>query len=284
MSLELRDPEGSGAHAFSRSGDQDRAAQSARAATETEPVVLLHGQPGDRSDWDLVLPRLPGSVGALAWDRPGYGANHRPAGSIEDNARWLLDSLDRAGIERAVLAGHSYGGGVALAAAALAPERVRGLVLVASVGPHCLNPLDELLALPVAGPALSLTAWSLLPWLARKGLDHNRSETRTAPEYWQLLAGVHHEHGPVWRSFLVEQRALLHELGSWTDKLAQIRVPALILADPADKVVPISTAYALRDGLPEARLELVEGGGHHLPRRVPDVVAARIGAFVDSLE
>ncbi|GAB2528985.1 alpha/beta fold hydrolase [Nocardia heshunensis] len=249
----------------------------------TANVVLLHGQPGDRSDWDAVSARLPGTVTPLAVDRPGYGDNPDPAGSIEDNARWLLERLDRDGIEDAVLVGHSYGGAVALAVALLAPQRVRGLVLVASVGPGCLTAWDELLAAPVAGEAFAVTAWSVLPWLVRKGLDHNPSRLFT-PAALDLLAGVHHRHGHVWRSFLTEQRELFDTLERWTDRLTDIRIPALILADPADKVVPISTSRALSRQLPCARIELLSGGGHHLPRRLPDVVAARIGAFVDSLE
>ena len=110
-----------------------------------DPLVFLHGQPGAGSDWHEV-------TGALAprrhttWDRPGYRDNPLPPGTFAQNASWLIGQLDDAGIEQAVLVGHSYGGGVALAAAALAPERVRALVLVASVGPGCLDGWDALLS------------------------------------------------------------------------------------------------------------------------------------------
>ena len=79
--------------------------------------------------------RLPAQLHAVAADRPGYGSSPRPAGGFAAGARTVLDELDSRGINRAVLAGHSYGGGVALSAASLAPHRVEAVVLLASVGP-----------------------------------------------------------------------------------------------------------------------------------------------------
>jgi pimeloyl-ACP methyl ester carboxylesterase len=251
----------------------------------TAHVVLLHGQPGNRSDWDDVVAHLRTSLHALAWDRPGYGGNESPAATLEANATWLLDRLDLAGIRNAVLVGHSYGGGVALAAAALAPERVRGLVLIASVGPGCMMPWDGVLAAPVAGPMLSMTAWSLVPWMVRQYEGRLGPRRRAAaPASWQALAHIRHDHGQVWRSFLTEQRELLRGLDHWIDRLDGSPLPVLILADPMDRVVPVSTARALHDRFPRSRLELVGEGGHHLPRRIPGVIAAKLGEFVDTLD
>jgi pimeloyl-ACP methyl ester carboxylesterase len=66
--------------------------------------------------------------------------------------------MDARGIERAVIVGHSLGGGVALSVAALAPERIEALVLLASVGPGCLNGWDRLLAAPLTGEVCALAA------------------------------------------------------------------------------------------------------------------------------
>ncbi|MFF3571522.1 alpha/beta fold hydrolase [Nocardia jiangxiensis] len=253
--------------------------QRGRAMTTTAPVVLLHGQPGDHSAWNGVLEQLPSSVRAMAWDRPGYGANERPAGTLEENAVWLLDRLERAGIHDAVLAGHSYGGGVALAAAAIAPERVRGLISIAGIGPDCATRWDEVLAAPVAGPALALAMWSMMPRLAR----WHRTRHPDAVASWHAFGDIQHEYGPVWRTVLLEQRELFRSLDHWLDRLDATDMPALIVADPTDKVVPISTARALHDRFPRSRLELVAGGGHLLPQRIPDVIAAKIGEFVDSV-
>jgi pimeloyl-ACP methyl ester carboxylesterase len=162
--------------------------------------VLLHGQPGSGADWRQVADRLPAGLRVVALDRPGYGASRQGAGGFGYNARAVVAELDARGIERAVLVGHSYGGGVALAVAQLAPERAEALVLLASVGPGCLTGWDRLLAAPVAGEVCAVTAWWLTPWLARPGWRPSPELRRRGPiaadrhVNWHLW-GTHHDHG-----------------------------------------------------------------------------------------
>lgn len=252
-------------------------------------IVLLHGQPGSGSDWQPVVDQLPSSLRPLVLDRPGYGSNPQPAGDFALNARATLAELDALGIDRAVLVGHSYGGGVALAAAQLAPERVEALVLVASVGPGCINGWDRLLAAPIAGPVCAVAAWSLTPRFARARLariERLRRRPLEPDEHvnWHVWGHSGHEHGPLWRTFLTEQRALVNGLSHLVSELPSIRTPTLVLADPVDTLIPIATAHALCDALPDARLELVQGAGHHLPRRASRAVAAAISHFLASLD
>src|ERR1700691_2626447 len=253
------------------------------ATLGTHELVLLHGQPGSPADWVPLAGRLPAQFHAVAADRPGYGSSRLAAGGFAANARALLADLDSRGVKRAVLVGHSYGGGVALSAASLAPERVAAVVLLASVGPGCVNGWDRLLAAPGAGQLCALVAWRLTPWLARAGLTGiawRRGRPLGPDEHvkWQVWGHAGHGQRPLWRTFLTEQRALLRELDELEDALASVRVPVLVLADPQDSVVPFETARRLARALPDARLQLVEGAGHHLPRRAPDAVADAIVA------
>ena len=231
-------------------------------------MVLLHGQPGSGADWKQVEERLPDGLNVLAPDRPGYGASRRPAGGFAAGARALLAEMDARGIDQAVLVGHSYGGGVALAAARLAPERVAGLVLLASVGPGCLTGADWPLAAPVSGEFFALMAWWLSPWLARAGLAAVTRLRRplAADEFvnLQTWGNAHRDHGPLWRSFLTEQRALMRELDELTASLPEVTQPVLLLAD--------------------ARVELLNGPGHHLPRRAAPQIADAIAAFLATLD
>lgn len=245
--------------------------------------MLLHGQPGLGADWQPVVANLPASVTALALDRPGHGSSPLPGGGLEINAAAVLEALDARDIDRAVLVGHSYGGGVALQVAATAPDRVEALVLLASVGPDCLNVFDWLLASPAAGPVASWFAWQLTPPFARAALRLLGRRGRRHPN-WQVWGHTHWDNGPLWRTFLAEQRALVREAQSFADLAASIRAPALVVTDPRDPLVPFKTAEALITVLPDAQLHLIEGAGHHLPLRVPDEVARQITLFLETAE
>ena len=101
---------------------------------------------------------------------------------------------------------------------------------------------------------------------------------------WHIWGYAHHDHGPLWRSFLTEQRALVHELDDLTDSLASVAQPVLLLADPHDTLIPVSTTHQLAAVLPNAHVQLVSHLGHHLPRRGAPQIAAAITAFLAALD
>jgi len=252
-------------------------------------LVFLHGQPGSGADWQQVLDWLPARMPAIAADRPGYGTSPAAAAGFAANARTVLLELDARGIDQAVLVGHSYGGGVALSAASLAPDRVEALILLASIGPGCLNGWDRLLAAPAAGPVCAVVAWRLTPWIARARLARI-ARLRGSPlgpdEHvsWHIWGNARSDNGPLWRTFLAEQRSLVRELDELIAVFPSVKAPVLLLADPQDTLVPIDTARRLQAALPDARLQLVDGPGHHLPRRAAATVAEAIVTFLDLVD
>ncbi|HEX7133505.1 MAG TPA: alpha/beta fold hydrolase [Iamia sp.] len=120
--------------AFERLGPADLAV--VETGDPTAPtVVFLHGFPTHSVLWRRVTRRLD-DLHTLAPDLLGLGDT--VVSPYEDfgapmQADLLLDWLDRRGIERAVLVGHEQGGAVAQQIVANHPERVAGLVLVATV-------------------------------------------------------------------------------------------------------------------------------------------------------
>ena len=252
-------------------------------------LVLLHGQPGTAADWQAVLARLPAQLHAVAIDRPGYGASRRRAAGFKANAQEVLKDLDERNVESAVLVAHSWASGVALQAASLAPNRVKAVVLLAGIGPGSVSILDWLLAAPVIGPLSAQIMWRWTPWIARARLAWlSRRQGRPAYPGEHVGLQVWGQKGssiePLWRAFLTEQRALLSELAELEDALPSIGVPVLLLADPADQIVPVMTAHRLASELPDARLRLVPHASHHLPRRAPGAVAEAITGFLAAID
>ncbi len=246
-------------------------------------VVFLHGQPGTSVDSIRLRRALPPSLQLVAPDRPGYGANPKPAVGFFGNARFVVDMLDALDVESATLVGHSWGGGIALRVAQHHPERVDALVLAASVGPGCLNWMDRLLAMPLAGEAITAPAFFVAGVLLRPryrriiGIDSLEGPQRALVE--RTLHGASRR--ATWRSFLVEQRALYEELPAIERDLGSIRVPTTVVTGTRDHFVPAETARALARTIPTARLEVIDGVGHVLQLRAPMALARVV---VDTVE
>jgi pimeloyl-ACP methyl ester carboxylesterase len=102
-----------------------------------KPVILLHGWPSDPHDWDGVVPALAeaGCRVLVPWLR-GFGptrfldAATPRSGQQAALGADLRDFMDVLGIAQATLAGYDWGGRAACVAAAMWPERVRGLVSI----------------------------------------------------------------------------------------------------------------------------------------------------------
>jgi pimeloyl-ACP methyl ester carboxylesterase len=110
---------------------------------EGDAVVLLHGFPQDGSCFDAVVPALhEGGLRTLVPDQRGYSPGARPTSRrayvLEQMVSDTLALLDTAGVDRAHVVGHDWGGAVAWALAARHPQRVRSLVALSTPHPTAL--------------------------------------------------------------------------------------------------------------------------------------------------
>src|SRR5919112_169900 len=99
-------------------------------------LVLIHGITSSSASWEPVLPLLAEHYTILAPDLLGHGQSDKPAGdySLGSHACIVRDLMLALGHERATIAGHSLGGGIAMQVAYQFPELVNRLVLVSSGG------------------------------------------------------------------------------------------------------------------------------------------------------
>jgi len=98
------------------------------------PLLLVSGLSGTAGFWADIAATLGRSFQIIRFDQRGIGGSSRGAApcDIERLARDGLDVLDAAGLDRAVVLGHSTGGCIAQAMAKLAPGRLDGLILSGS--------------------------------------------------------------------------------------------------------------------------------------------------------
>lgn len=211
-----------------------------------EPLVLVHGLAGSWRWWSPLLERLAQVRRVHAIDLP----RRRPTVRAAELSAWLERRLDEADLGRVDLAGHSLGGLVAAELAALSPERVRSLVLVAPAGIPCGR------SVPGRSVPLLETLFDL-----RRSLPLVVSDALRAGPLG-LVHGIAY----------VSSRDL-------TAELAAVRAPTLLLWGERDRLVPLWVAEEWQRLVPHARLELLPCG--HVPMlEQPATVADRIAAFL----
>ncbi len=255
---------------------------------EGPAVVLVHGLPGNLQDWGEVPERLAGmGHRVIAYDRIGYGSSSRDAAAPGDytyasSARDLAALLDALGIERAALAGWSYGGAVVQDFAVSHPERVSHLALLGSVGPSLDERGSDALSLVIAsGAGEEVLRWS--GTVAPVGRVFMREN----------LVAAFSKESDIPQGFAERTQAMLALPGTLAAFIAehqrgdpaslrpeQIRAPTLVLHGIDDRLVPIAVGEDLARRLPAAELLRLPGGSHMLPITHADLVAGALHALV----
>ena len=101
-----------------------------RGAEDAPPLVLLHGLTSRASTWDTAAPEFARQFRVVAIDQRGHGDSDQPgAYSFELMCDDVLGVLDRLGMQRVSLLGHSMGGTVAYLIAEKEPGRIGRLIL-----------------------------------------------------------------------------------------------------------------------------------------------------------
>jgi pimeloyl-ACP methyl ester carboxylesterase len=242
---------------FHRDGDANR-----------PPVILIHGAGGNYLTWHPYLRRLQDET-IYALDLPAHGESPGEGRrSIRDYADDVLRFLDAAKIQRAVFGGLSMGGAVALTLALDRPQRAAGLALIGGGA-----------KMHVAGSILETAGNSETFEAAVETINANCFSPNASPDLVRLSKQQMLKMQP---SVLLDDFLACHRFDV-TGRLAEIQTPTLILCGALDKMMPPKFSESLRDGIPNARLRIVENAGHMLPLEQPQAVAEALRLFLDEL-
>jgi len=111
------------------------------------PVVIVHSLAGNTTQWTPQLAHLRKTRSAIAFDLRGHGqSDPAPNGdySLTAVASDLAALVDSLGLQKFILLGHSYGGGVIATYAGMHPERVAALLFVDAIGDSRNAPRDQI--------------------------------------------------------------------------------------------------------------------------------------------
>ncbi len=242
-------------------------------------ILFIHGTAAWSGFWrETMVPLAEAGYRCIAIDIPPFGYSERPSRPSygnADQAKRIVALMDALRIERAILLGHSFGGGATMETALMIPDRVDALVL-ADIGglnlglksaPKEENPsaLGVLLGTPsVRNPVLAATATN--PLFTRTLISAMLLDPADATE--QRIA--------ILQEPLVLEDAT-NTLGDWLQAVLgpqevsltsdpthyqRLTMPALIIWGDSDTIIPLKEGQYVQSILPNAELVLMEGVNH----------------------
>jgi len=226
---------------------------------------------GGLPKWVPFLDRLAEQRTVIVPSLPGFPGGDSGHGVLDSHLDWVLavrELIDKAGLAGADLAGSSVGGSLAAEVAAIWPEKVARLALIAPFGLY-----DK------KDPATD-------PWAQKP--DEQAALMTLRPEVYKTLkempAGANSIEWPIEQTRAAEAAArIFWPLGNTRLKkrLPLIKAPTLILWGAEDRVLPRSYASTIAEAIgARTEVQIIPGAGHLAELDQPDAVAAAISGFM----
>jgi pimeloyl-ACP methyl ester carboxylesterase len=250
-----------------------------------QPVLHFHGTPGSRLElaWADEVVAVSG-VRMITFDRPGFGGSTQAPFSLRSVAAMALQTADLLGLDRFRTLGWSGGGPFALATAAIAPERVPAVGVIAGAAPFQLLPgeleklsdgdkaavrllphdpegaaagfvegFDMTGALKSASALYEVFEPMLCEWDRAQWKAHDHSQALLADIREALRAGAS---GCAWDN--------VAWIGAWDADPTTVRCPVLLWYGSEDRMAAPAHGRWFEENLPNAKLTMWEGEGHLL--------------------
>jgi 3-oxoadipate enol-lactonase len=233
------------------------------------PLVLIHGYPLDHTIWDQVAPLLEEDFQLILPDLRGFGSSEALAAdlSIQSHASDIAGLLDKLRLRRAVLAGHSMGGYVALAFARQFPRRTLGLGLIST---QVAADTEEKRQARLVG-AQALLERGMAPVAADMAPRLSKM-----PEVQAFVEAL------IMRQQPEGMASALHAMAARPDSsdvLSAATPPVVIVHGKDDELISIDRARDMKRARTDAELVELSGVGHMPMMEDPKAVAVALGSF-----
>ncbi len=227
------------------------------------PVFLLHGYPLNHHIWKPVAERLKDHARVILPDLRGMGQSPVPEGeySMRLQAEDVHHLMERLGIQKAILVGHSMGGYISLAFARAYPQCLGGLAMVASQA-EADSPekrQGRYISIEEVGrKGVKSVARKMLPRLTqRKDLE---------PELTDMILKTS-------KKGIIGALKGMAERPNTLEWLGEITVPAVVIAGAEDVNIPIERGRTMAQMLSRGWLVEVPGAAHLPMLEEPQIVS-----------
>ncbi|WP_288379262.1 alpha/beta fold hydrolase [uncultured Massilia sp.] len=239
-------------------------------------VVFIHGAQNDHSVWALQSRYLAHhGYSVLAVDLPGHGRSGGPAlVSIEALAAWLVALLEEAGVQRAILAGHSMGSLIALEAASRAGGIVAGLALLGATYPMKVS--DALLETARSDEAAAIdmvNIWSHSSIAHKPSCPGPGFSVMGGARRLMQRMSARNPDGLFHTDF-----AACNAYANGEAAAATVQCPVLFVFGAKDVMTPPRSTKLLTGLLTHGRIVTVDAG-HQLMAEAPDAVLDALSGF-----
>jgi pimeloyl-ACP methyl ester carboxylesterase len=186
--------------------------------------------------------------------------------------------LDHIAIDKVHLVGHSMGGQIAQELVLAHPEKVQSLILLSSLakGDGLFNSIIETWGELGANVDLKLYEKVVLPWIFTDTFYSIPGMIEGLIEF-----AIRYSFAPATHSLYHHSQAILDF--DTTDRLQQIHCPTLVLVGKQDILTPLKFSQQLAQGIPNAELAVLDGGGHGFLIESPDTVISAMLNFLRKL-
>lgn len=234
------------------------------------PVLLWPSLFSDHRLFEPVVPLLAERWRVVRVDGPGFGRSDPPRGEVqpEGYAGVIVELLDALGLDRAFVAGCSWGGQVALHSAVRAPGRVRGVLA-----------MNTPLAPSLGGNArfVAGTRWIGSTALWGRGVAGAMLSPTTRAAHPERVRAFVTAFGDLdRRAAATTVRTVMSCFPGLSDVLPLLAVPATILMGAEDRLYPVARMRPIAELAPGARIMVVPECGHLAPLEAPEAVAAAL--------
>lgn len=268
----------SGAAGIFTAETADGAVLQAKSQGSGQVLLLVSGLGGTAGFWSGTAAALARSFRVISFDQRGIGASTRGTApvTIDQLALDCFNVLDAAGVDRAVVLGHSTGGCIGQAMARLSGGRLDGLILSGSwLRPsRYMGSLFGTRRAILAENPQAYAATAVLMAYPPAWIEANWATYEAAVAAAPVTAQAQQ---------VVRERidALISFDGS--ADLGAIVMPVLVLGARDDMIVPAFLQEELAAALPGSRKTMLDTGGHFFPVARPDAFTANVAEWVGEL-